>query len=85
MFTPNTVVNYQLDGLSYDIDYTSQQEGRDLQRPTYSAVTARSYHSGGVNAVFMDGSVEFVTDSVDVMVWRSWGTAGGNELTESLP
>lgn len=85
VFTPNTVVNYQLDGLSYDIDYTSQQEGRDLQRPTYSAVTARSYHSGGVNAVFMDGSVEFVTDSVDVMVWRSWGTAGGNELTESLP
>ena len=85
VFTPNTFVSYEVDGLVYDIDYTSQQEGRDLQRPTYSAVTARSYHPGGVNAVFMDGSVDFISETIDPLIWRSRGTARGNELIQSLP
>lgn len=84
VFTPNTRVRFTLDGREYDIDFSSQQEGRDLQRPTYAAVTARSYHPGGVNAVFMDGSVDFVSDAIDLSVWRSLGTAGGNELV-TLP
>ena len=85
VFTPNTVVPYTLDGTVYDIDYTSQQEGRDLNRSTYSAVTARSYHPGGVNAALMDGSVDFFTDGTSGRVWRSLGTAGGSELVTLLP
>lgn len=35
----------------------------------YGAVTARSFHSGGVNVLFADGRVEFVGDSIDAKLW----------------
>ncbi len=79
VFPPNSVVSYIHDGRTYDIDYSSQQEGRDLERPTYAAVTARSHHPAGVNAARMDGSVDFIAESVAVKVWRAWGTADGRE------
>ena len=47
--------------------------------PTYAAITARSYHSGGVNALFGDGSVRFVKSSTSGLVWRAVGTVRGNE------
>lgn len=43
---------------------------------------ASSYHPGGVNACFADGSVRFVTDGVDPDVWMAAGTRAGGE---SLP
>lgn len=75
VFTPNTFVPYHFDGAVYDIDYTSQQEGRDLTRPTYAAVTARSHHPGGVNIARMDGSVRFISSTIAGEVWRNMGTA----------
>jgi len=36
--------------------------------------TARSWHPGGVNAVFMDGHVRFYTDSIDVNAWWALAT-----------
>jgi prepilin-type N-terminal cleavage/methylation domain-containing protein/prepilin-type processing-associated H-X9-DG protein len=41
---------------------------------TASLTAARSYHSGGVNASFADGSVRFVTDSIDPQVWAFMGS-----------
>jgi prepilin-type processing-associated H-X9-DG protein len=35
---------------------------------------ARSYHSGGVNAVMGDGSVRFVQNSIDLQTYRAMGT-----------
>ena len=40
---------------------------------------ARSRHTGGVNSAFADGSVKFVRDSVDPVVWRGLGTKSGGE------
>ena len=80
VFTPNTLVEYMLDGRLYDIDFNSQQEGRDLERPTYAAVTARSHHPGGVNTALLDGSVSFITDNVDPSIWQALGTIQGGEL-----
>ena len=49
-------------------------------QPIYGAITARSYHPGGVNAVLADGSVRFVKSSVDGNTWRSLGTIQGGEV-----
>jgi prepilin-type N-terminal cleavage/methylation domain-containing protein/prepilin-type processing-associated H-X9-DG protein len=40
---------------------------------------ARSLHPGGVNVAMADGSVSFVTDGVDILLWRSAGTRAGAE------
>jgi prepilin-type N-terminal cleavage/methylation domain-containing protein len=42
-------------------------------------VTARSHHVGGVNTSKCDGSVAFVQDSVDPLLWQALSTAAGEE------
>lgn len=44
--------------------------------------TARSEHPGGVNVLMVDGSVRFVTESIDTHVWRGLGTRRGGELVD---
>lgn len=51
--------------------------------PTYAAVTARSYHTGGVHMCLADGSVHFVGDGIDGTIWRALGTIEGNETISS--
>jgi len=44
-------------------------------------IAARSYHPGGVNVTFADGSVHFVSDTIDHPVWIGMGSINGNEPT----
>ena len=44
---------------------------------------ARSLHVGGVNVGMADGSVQFVTDSVDLTVWRAMATIAGGEVVDT--
>ncbi|REK10941.1 MAG: DUF1559 domain-containing protein [Planctomycetota bacterium] len=82
-FVPNTVVAYQhTDGLTYDIDYNSQQEGKSATQPTYAAITSRSYHPDMVNAAFMDGSVRVIHDDIDLFLWRALSTRDGGEIAK---
>jgi len=82
-FPPNTKVPYTSAGQTYDIDFTSRREGKTANLPTYTAVTARSFHSGGVNTAILDGSVRFITNSISQATWRAMGTrAGGEVLSE---
>jgi prepilin-type N-terminal cleavage/methylation domain-containing protein/prepilin-type processing-associated H-X9-DG protein len=46
--------------------------------------TARSYHPGGVNVLFCDGSVRSVQNDVDLNVWRAASTRGGGEVAGDL-
>jgi prepilin-type N-terminal cleavage/methylation domain-containing protein/prepilin-type processing-associated H-X9-DG protein len=46
--------------------------------PAFNA--ARSYHAGGVNALFADGSVRFAKDSINPLTWRSVATTQGGEV-----
>ena len=40
---------------------------------------ARSYHTGGVNVSFGDGSVRFFADSVPLNIWQALGSRAGAE------
>lgn len=83
VFSPNRQVLCSESGTQYDVDWTNQQEGKSETVSTYAAVTARSYHPGGVNVGMMDGSVRFVSDSVEIPIWQSSFTRAGEEV-ESL-
>jgi len=47
--------------------------------PWDSYVGASSKHNGGVNISFLDGSVRFVRNGVNYLVWRGAGTMNGQE------
>jgi prepilin-type N-terminal cleavage/methylation domain-containing protein/prepilin-type processing-associated H-X9-DG protein len=81
VFTPNTPVPYSTGGQTYDVDYVTSRDGSSATLPSYAAMTARSYHSGGtVNVLLMDGSVRSVTPSINLATWRALGTRAGNEV-----
>jgi prepilin-type N-terminal cleavage/methylation domain-containing protein/prepilin-type processing-associated H-X9-DG protein len=42
--------------------------------------TARSLHSGGVNVALADGSVRFISDTMNLTTWRSLATRAGGEV-----
>ena len=79
-FTPNTKVPHVDSGITYDVDFTSMRDGESTTVPTYAAITARSYHAGGVNAMLLDGSVRFIKNSIDRNIWRGLGTRAGGEV-----
>lgn len=79
VFTPNTRVNYiHSDGANYDVDVIMATEAN--AGDTYAAVTARSFHAGGVNTLLMDGSVHFVSGRIQLQTWRALGTRMGGEV-----
>jgi prepilin-type N-terminal cleavage/methylation domain-containing protein len=84
VFTPNTKVMINKGAVTVDGDYISCKErgtsATCSQKPTYAAVTARSFHKGIVNTAMMDGSVRSFSDSMDTKVWRALGTRAGGEV-----
>ena len=40
----------------------------------------RSYHPGGVNVTFGDGSTQFIADSVDQTIFQGYGSINGGEV-----
>jgi prepilin-type N-terminal cleavage/methylation domain-containing protein len=42
-------------------------------------VSANSRHTGGVHAMMGDGATRFVSDNIDLNVWRALGTRAGGE------
>jgi prepilin-type N-terminal cleavage/methylation domain-containing protein/prepilin-type processing-associated H-X9-DG protein len=77
-FPPNTRIAFTTGGTTYDIDYTSAEE--DLGVTTFASIVSRSYHSGMVNALLMDGSVRSISSNINGSVWRGLGTRAGGEV-----
>ncbi len=83
VFTPNsdTLLNDSTIG-----DSTSCREGKSacVGQPVRAAVTARSYHTGIVHVLLMDGSSRAISDSVDLNVWRNLGNRRDGKFVGSF-
>ncbi|MEC9092887.1 MAG: DUF1559 domain-containing protein, partial [Planctomycetota bacterium] len=79
VYTPNRFIPFRQGQRVFDIDYNSWQEGRSDSRASYAAITVRSYHAGLVNTLWMDGSVQVITDRIELRVFRALGTVAGQE------
>jgi prepilin-type N-terminal cleavage/methylation domain-containing protein/prepilin-type processing-associated H-X9-DG protein len=73
---PNRTILDPISGQDLDLETRLIVQGG----PTYAAMTARSYHPGGVNALFADGGVRFIKSTIGGHVWRALGTVQGNEV-----
>ena len=54
-----------------------------LRGPMHGWRTARSRHPGGVNILFVDGSVHFIKNSINLVAWQAIGTVAGGEVVSS--
>lgn len=50
---------------------------------TYTMVNAGSFHPGGVNVAFLDGSVKFVKNTVSQNAWWAIATKSGGEVVSA--
>jgi prepilin-type processing-associated H-X9-DG protein len=62
--------------LPMDWDSVDENDGG----PTYMSLSASSYHPGGVNTLFADGSIKYVKNSVSPIVWRALGSIALGEV-----
>jgi prepilin-type N-terminal cleavage/methylation domain-containing protein/prepilin-type processing-associated H-X9-DG protein len=84
VFPPNTAVPFTAAGVTQDVDYVASRDGSSPTQLSHSAVTARSYHAGGIaNVLLADGSVRAINSVIDSDVWRGLGTRAGGEMTVS--
>ncbi len=49
----------------------------------WTIIAASSNHAGGVNVLFLDGTVRFVKDTVAYNTWLALGTVNGGEIVSS--
>jgi len=77
-WTPNKITSGTA---APDLDINGQRE--KIGGPTFAAITARSYHPGGVNVLLGDGSVRFIRSSISGATWRALGTVAGGEVVSS--
>ncbi|QDU78445.1 hypothetical protein Pla110_01470 [Polystyrenella longa] len=88
-FTPNS--STPVEGASGDAgdpldgDYTSCREGKAgcEGETTFAAVTARSYHTGAVFVLYLDGSVHAISENVSLDIWRALGSYNGGEAIDA--
>lgn len=87
-FVPNTVVMVNgtaagsVTGGPFDGDYVSCREASAACAglPIYAAVTARSFHTGIVNSLLMDGSVRTIANNISLQIWRNIGARADGSI-----
>ncbi|MBN2217773.1 MAG: DUF1559 domain-containing protein [Pirellulales bacterium] len=78
LYTPNTSIGDMPSAVRYDRCVHAPPDMPCDPKPSgaeyaNSFSSARSYHPGGVNLVFADGHVTFITDVINLTVWRNLG------------
>ncbi|MFL5330282.1 MAG: DUF1559 domain-containing protein [Gemmataceae bacterium] len=71
----NTLYNHALppNALTCDCMNTQQQA---------AMMSARSRHEGGVNILYCDGDVQFVSNRINAAIWRALATRAGGETVD---
>ncbi len=77
VFTPNHAACFEyFDPIDHVYGMRSGAYARMVNPPT-------SYHPGGVNVLFLDGSVHFIKETIDRAPWRALGTRCGGEVVSA--
>ncbi len=63
--------------------FSSDSTGDTPDLPDRGMIGASSYHPGGVNVGFLDGSVKFMKDSTNLQTWGSVATMAGGEVIDA--
>jgi prepilin-type N-terminal cleavage/methylation domain-containing protein len=79
---PNSFVPHEKNDKVWDADYNSWQEGRNGGNgsPSYAMITSRSYHPTIVQAAFADGSIQSISENIELPMWRAMATRNGGEI-----
>jgi prepilin-type N-terminal cleavage/methylation domain-containing protein/prepilin-type processing-associated H-X9-DG protein len=75
-FCENGTYTTTPDDVSMNLPCTTGDSYNDYASP-------RSRHSGGVNAAFCDGGVQFMQDSIDITTWRNLGWIDDGNAAEA--
>lgn len=77
--SPDPDPRYGADQVKWCIDLSKQLPQAPCQPANGGNVSARSYHQSGANVAMADGAVRFVSNQVDIVVWKPLGTRSGGE------
>jgi prepilin-type N-terminal cleavage/methylation domain-containing protein/prepilin-type processing-associated H-X9-DG protein len=80
---PNSPIADQLNGSSECPNPASKPPCVQTSGNQREFNAARSYHSGGVDVLFCDGSVKFIKDSVSIPTFRAISTMNGTEVVSA--
>ncbi len=81
VFPPNKVVPVAgAAGNAPDGDYTSCREDKSCGTAVRAAVTARSWHTGIVHALLMDGSGRSISENINLTIWRRLGARNDGQV-----
>jgi prepilin-type processing-associated H-X9-DG protein len=77
--------------LRADLSFTLYTHVLEINGPTCTngglvqegAWTAGSYHPGGAHVLFVDGHCSFLSDTLDLSLWRAMGSRNGGEMIET--
>ncbi|TWU19024.1 DUF1559 domain-containing protein [Allorhodopirellula heiligendammensis] len=69
-------------GLVLALPLTPNSKIPDFQSRSGKAGASRSYHTGGVQLLYADGSVHFTTDSINKDTWHALLSRAGREVIE---
>ncbi|GAA4431407.1 DUF1559 domain-containing protein [Bremerella cremea] len=65
---------------SFNTYMTPNNSAPDIHRNGFGWFAPRSQHPGGVQVGLADGSVRFVTETINLGTWHALGTKGGGEV-----
>lgn len=75
--TPNSGIDY---GIACDNTFDPTMPCGLQNGSVGQQISARSRHTGGVNASLLDGSVSFYTNSINLNTWRALSSMNGGEV-----